>query len=194
MTSSPLSRADGGTPMLNIFASPAEPKRPRPLIVGAIKANIGHSEAAAGIVFLIKTILMLHCGTIPPQPNQPFSLNPYLVRILEPGIDVQLVNGQAWPKNGTNPDYVFVDDFDAAGGNMSVLIDEALSPMPSCRRRHGRMHDLTTSWSLLVALKRRRRRKTGSASICCSTQKRSWPAWPTRLPRGACITISETPA
>lgn len=115
------------TAVQNVFASPAEPKRPQPLIVGAIKANIGHSEAAAGVVSLIKAILMLHRDTIPPQPNQPFKLNPYLVPLLGPGTNVQLANGQAWPKNETNPRYVFVNNFDAAGGNVSVLIHETPS-------------------------------------------------------------------
>lgn len=113
------------TAVQNVFASADEPKRPQPLIVGAIKANIGHSEAAAGVVSLIKAILMLHRDTIPPQPNQPFKLNPYLVPILGPGTDVQLANGQAWPKTGTNPRYVFINNFDAAGGNVSTLIHEA---------------------------------------------------------------------
>ena len=123
------------TAVQNVFASPSEPKRPQPLIVGAIKANIGHSEAAAGVVSLIKAILMLHRDNIPPQPNQPFKLNPYLVPILGPGTDVQIANGQTWPKNGKNPRYVFVNNFDAAGGNVSILIHEAPSyarlPPPS---------------------------------------------------------------
>lgn len=123
------------TAVHNVFASPAEPKRPQPLIIGAIKAYIGHSEAAAGIVSLIKAILMLHRDTIPPQPNQPIKLNPALVPILGPGTDIQLANGQDWPKNGTKPRYVFVNNFDAAGGNVSVLIHEAPSyarlPLPS---------------------------------------------------------------
>lgn len=136
------------TAVQNVFASAAEPKRPQPLIVGAIKANLGHSEAAAGVVSLIKAILMLHRETIPPQPNQPFKLNPYLVPILGPGTDVQLANGQAWPKNGTNPRYVFVNNFDAAGGNVSVLIHEAPSyarlspPSQSDARSH---HVVVTS-------------------------------------------------
>ena len=110
--------------MKNVFASPAEPKRSQPLIVGAVKANLGHSEAAAGVVSLIKAILMLHRDFIPPQPNQPFKLNPYMTSILGPGTDVQLANCQAWPKNGKNPRYVFINNFDAAGGNVSVLIHE----------------------------------------------------------------------
>ena len=136
------------TAIKNVFASAAEPKRPQPLIVGAIKANIGHSEAAAGVVSLIKAILMLHRDTIPPQPNQPFKLNPYLEPILGPGADMQLANGQAWPKNETDPRYIFVNNFDAAGGNVSVLIHEApsfarlSSPSQSDTRSH---HVVVTS-------------------------------------------------
>ena len=113
------------TALHNVFASPTEPKRPQPLIVGAIKASIGHSEAAAGVVSLIKAVLILHRNTIPPQPNQPFKLNPYLVSILGAGTDMQLANGQAWSRNGTDPRYIFINNFDAAGGNVSVLVHEA---------------------------------------------------------------------
>ena len=113
------------TAVRNVFASPSGPKRPQPLIVGALKANVGHSEAAAGVVSLIKAILMLHRDNIPPQPNQPITLNPYLVPILGPGCDVQLANGQPWPKIGAGPRYIFMNNFDAAGGNVSVLLHEA---------------------------------------------------------------------
>ena len=113
------------TAVRNVFASSSQPKRQQPLIVGAIKANIGHSEAAAGVVSLIKAILMLHHDKIPPQPNQPFKLNPYLVPILGPGTDMQIANGQAWPQTRNGPRYVFVNNFDAAGGNVSVLLHEA---------------------------------------------------------------------
>ena len=132
----------------NVFASPTEPKRPQPLIVGAIKAHIGHSEAAAGVVSLIKAVLMLRRDAVPPQPNQPFKLNPHLVPILGPGTDVQLANGQAWPTNGTNTRYIFVNNFDAAGGNVSILIHEAPSfaqlspPSQSDTRSH---HIVVTS-------------------------------------------------
>ena len=39
----------------------------RPLWVGSVKANIGHLEAAAGMASIIKTIMVLSSGTIPPQ-------------------------------------------------------------------------------------------------------------------------------
>ena len=134
------------TAIKNVFASTAEPKRPQPLIVGAIKANIGHSEAAAGVISLIKAIIMLHRDTIPPQPNQPFKLNPYLEPILGPGTDVQLANGQAWPKDETDLRYIFINNFDAAGGNVSVLIHEA----PSFARLSSQSQPETRSHHVVV--------------------------------------------
>jgi len=109
----------------SVFAPPAGPRRQQPLVVGAIKANIGHSEAAAGVISVIKSILMLHHNTIPPQPGQPFTLNPHLKPIL--GTDIQLSNGQAWTRNGTTPRYVLVNNFDAAGGNVSLLLHDTPS-------------------------------------------------------------------
>ncbi|KAF1969102.1 putative polyketide synthase [Bimuria novae-zelandiae CBS 107.79] len=113
------------TAVQKVFASRTERKRETPLIVGAVKANIGHSEAAAGVVSLIKAVLMLQRSTIPPQPGQPFNLNPKLVPLL--GDDIQLANGQPWPRRGEAPRYIFVNNFDAAGGNVSLLLHDVPS-------------------------------------------------------------------
>ncbi|WP_067720818.1 beta-ketoacyl synthase N-terminal-like domain-containing protein [Nocardia yamanashiensis] len=42
---------------------------PRTCLLGSIKANIGHLDAAAGVVGLIKTALVLHHQVVPPQIN-----------------------------------------------------------------------------------------------------------------------------
>ncbi|KUL85909.1 hypothetical protein ZTR_06423 [Talaromyces verruculosus] len=109
----------------SVFASQTGFRRAQPLIVGAVKANIGHSEAAAGVVSLIKAILILHRDSIPPQPGLPFTLNPELAPLL--GTDIQLANGQLWPRNEATPRYVFVNNFDAAGGNVSMIIHDTPS-------------------------------------------------------------------
>ncbi|KAL9078932.1 MAG: hypothetical protein Q9157_002156 [Trypethelium eluteriae] len=106
----------------SVFASSTESQRTQPLIVGAIKANIGHSEAAAGVISLIKAILILH--------------------------QIQLANGQPWPRNGTTPRYIFVNSFDAAGGNVSLIIRDAPSfslPSPPSQLEGRAYHVVVTS-------------------------------------------------
>ncbi len=44
-------------------------KPDHPLLVGSVKANISHLEAAGGVSGLIKTVLAIHHGLIPPQAH-----------------------------------------------------------------------------------------------------------------------------
>ena len=44
-------------------------RRQNPLYVGSVKSNIGHTECTSGLAGLIKTILILEKGHIPPNIN-----------------------------------------------------------------------------------------------------------------------------
>ncbi|WP_283133039.1 type I polyketide synthase [Rhizohabitans arisaemae] len=45
------------------------PGRERPCLIGSVKPNIGHLEAGAGVAGVIKTVLALRYGEIPPSLN-----------------------------------------------------------------------------------------------------------------------------
>ena len=62
-----------GTPLgdpieLRALAGVFGANRNRPLVLGSVKTNIGHLEACAGIAGVIKVVLSLQHGEIPPAP------------------------------------------------------------------------------------------------------------------------------
>jgi acyl transferase domain-containing protein len=57
----------------------------RPIIIGAVKSNIGHLEASAGIAGLIKTLFVLKNLLVPPNLHLK-TLNPLIVNDLKKAI------------------------------------------------------------------------------------------------------------
>ncbi|UKZ81662.1 Type I Iterative PKS [Trichoderma virens FT-333] len=92
------------------------------LIVGSVKANIGHLEAASGLAGVIKSVLMLERGVIP--PNIHFH-NP------NPMIDfanwnIQIPNHlMQWPNQGTRR--ISINSFGYGGTNAHAIVDDAYS-------------------------------------------------------------------
>lgn len=100
----------------------------QPLLVGSVKANISHLEAAGGVSGLIKTVLALHHGVIPPQANfdEPSSHIPWqrlpVKMVTEatpwPDADLRMAGVTALGLVGTNAHVVLssappIDSFDA---------------------------------------------------------------------------------
>jgi len=97
----------------------------RPLQVGAVKANLSHLEAAAGMASLFKVILALQHEMLPPQP--PFK-NP------SPHIDwsqplVVPTEPRAWGRSD-RPRLAGVSAFGVSGTNAHLIIQEA-PPLPA---------------------------------------------------------------
>lgn len=93
------------------------------LPVGAIKANIGHSEAAAGMSSLLKSILMFQKGIIPPQAGMPHNLNPNFPPLHEINIKIP-EEPLEFKSAGGKPRRILLNNFDAAGGNACLLLEE----------------------------------------------------------------------
>ncbi|EDN95526.1 hypothetical protein SS1G_11404 [Sclerotinia sclerotiorum 1980 UF-70] len=91
-----------------------------PLVVGAVKSNIGHLEGASGLAGLIKTILILEKGVIP--RNIWFEkLNP---EILADEWKLKFpTDTMAWPKEGLRR--ASVNSFGYGGANAHVIVDDA---------------------------------------------------------------------
>ncbi|KAI9037691.1 uncharacterized protein KD926_000107 [Aspergillus affinis] len=121
--------------VVNILAQKGA--RESPLVVGAIKANVGHSEAASGISSIMKAAIMFRKGIIPPQVGMPEKLGKFDCldqgSILIPGAPVQF-SRQA---NGKTRK-ILVNNFDAAGGNSCFILEEP--PIPAIKDSDPRSH------------------------------------------------------
>jgi acyl transferase domain-containing protein/NADPH:quinone reductase-like Zn-dependent oxidoreductase/NAD(P)-dependent dehydrogenase (short-subunit alcohol dehydrogenase family) len=122
--------------------------RDQPLVVGSVKTNIGHLEAAAGISGLIKVILSLQHRTIPshlhfstPSPHIPWRDLPFVVP-REP-IPWQPINGR---RIGG------VSSFGFSGTNAHVLLEEAPAKSVSAEANPGQSYLFALSARDPVAL------------------------------------------
>ncbi len=95
-----------------------------PLLAGAVKTNLGHLEAAAGIVGLIKTVMALRRGAIPanlhfdsPNPHIPFD-ELRLKVVAEP---------TAWPVTGRRR-LAGVSSFGFGGTNAHLVLEQGPDP------------------------------------------------------------------
>ncbi len=101
------------------FGAGREPDRP--LLMGSVKTNIGHLEAAAGIAGVIKVILSLENELLPrhlhfsnPSPHIPWDR-----------LAVQVVDeATAWERN-RQPRIAGISSFGFAGTNAHVILEEA---------------------------------------------------------------------
>ncbi|GHD52805.1 hypothetical protein GCM10017083_28680 [Thalassobaculum fulvum] len=99
--------------------------RDRPLYVGSIKTNIGHTEAAAGVAGIIKAVLMLRGQAVPPSLH--FTrLNPHIEL---GGADFRVPTGRV----ETKLDRVGVSSFGFSGTNVHVILEAP--PQPAAEPR-----------------------------------------------------------
>jgi polyketide synthase PksN len=99
--------------------------------IGSVKANIGHSESAAGIAGLAKVILQMQQGQLAPSihsdevnPNIEFQQSPFY---LQHGLT-------EWASSPAHPRRALINSFGAGGVNACLVVEEFAAPaVPASR-------------------------------------------------------------
>jgi acyl transferase domain-containing protein/protein-L-isoaspartate O-methyltransferase len=103
----------------NVFTG----ERQHPLCVGSVKTNVGHLESAAGVAGVIKAILAVQHGEIPPHlhfrtPSRHIDWDAIPLEVPH--------EGRAWPETG-RPRRAGVSSFGFSGTNAHVIVEQAPS-------------------------------------------------------------------
>ena len=99
------------------------PPRTEPIYIGSAKGHVGHTEAASGVVALIKVLSMVQDGYIPPQASH-FKLS-HLIQ----ATDIMQVSSarRSWhPARKV----ALLNNYGASGSNVAMIITESPLPRP----------------------------------------------------------------
>ncbi|RYP70067.1 hypothetical protein DL771_005684 [Monosporascus sp. 5C6A] len=108
----------------NVFSPVKAPGEP--LYIGSVKTNLGHTESASAIAGIMKVVLALEAGVIPPSIG---------ITNLNPRIDFDKTNVQVitditpWPKSKLRR--ASINSFGYGGANGHCIIDHVSNVLPN---------------------------------------------------------------
>jgi acyl transferase domain-containing protein len=114
----------------------------RPLLLGSVKSNIGHTQAAAGIASVLKVVLAMRHGTLPPSLHidRP---NPYVD--WSAGAVSLLTEPAEW-REGERPRRAGVSSFGVSGTNVHLILEAVPASEP--RERAGGVPARVVPWPI----------------------------------------------
>ncbi|KAF4982434.1 hypothetical protein FZEAL_1952 [Fusarium zealandicum] len=128
--------------VLSVFV-PERQRMPRhPLYLGSAKANIGHAESASGVSSLIKVLMMMKHGEIPPHCGIKTKINHnYPLDLKDRNVNI-VFEPTSWLREQSpcGKRYAFLNNFSAAGGNTALLLEDA--PLPGDQQEDPRTFHL----------------------------------------------------
>ena len=112
--------------VMDVFAPRHRQRSPEnPLYMGAVKSNVGHGEAAAGITALVKMLLMLRHNTIPQHVGIKTVINPAMPPDMKERMVKIAFENTPWVRPSGGKRVAFLNNFSAAGGNTGLLLEDA---------------------------------------------------------------------
>ncbi|MEU3542343.1 type I polyketide synthase [Streptomyces paromomycinus] len=121
-TGTPLGDAIEADALLAAYGA----ERDRPLWLGSVKSHLGHPQAAAGMAGLMKVVLALRHGTLPPsryadRPAETVERSPGALRLV--------ARAAPWPETG-QPRRAAVSAFGVSGTNVHTILEQAPEQTP----------------------------------------------------------------